>query len=57
MAILSFQEFLNEMPHYKLASGGDDKFVDLELETHSKMSPDDFYEYINDWVSRQTNQK
>ena len=52
MAILSFQEFLNEMPHYKLVSGGDDKFVDLELETHAKMTPDEFYEYINDWVGR-----
>lgn len=55
----SFKDFLNgnlliEMPHMKVG----DKFIDLELEVHIKMSPNEFIGYINDWVSgKQINSK
>lgn len=50
--MLTFEEFINEtlileMPHIMLG----DKVVDLELEVHSKMKPEEFVQYINDWVS------
>jgi hypothetical protein len=35
------------MPHIQLDSG---QTVDLELEVHSKMKPDDFVNYIKDWA-------
>ena len=50
--MLTFSQFLkeqsiNEMPHLQVG----DKFYDLELEVHSKMTPKEFVRYIEDWVS------
>ena len=50
--MLTFEEFINEtlileMPHIMIG----DKVVDLELEVHAKMKPEEFVQYINDWVS------
>lgn len=50
--MLTFEEFINEtliieMPHIMLG----DKVVDLELEVHAKMKPEEFVQYINDWIS------
>ena len=50
--MLTFNEFIQEslileMPHIMLG----DKVVDLELEVHSKMTPKDFIQYIDDWVN------
>ena len=42
-----------EMPHIMLDGGK--KIVDLELEVHSKMKPNEFVSYIEDWVDRKTN--
>lgn len=49
----TFEEFtrLNEtiileMPHILLG----DKVVDLELEVHAKMKPNEFVQYIKDWI-------
>ena len=39
-----------EMPHIMLDGGK--KIVDLELEVHSKMKPNEFVSYIEDWVDR-----
>lgn len=52
--MLTFKQFLDEslileMPHISLDGGS--KVVDLELEVHSKMKPEEFVQYINDWVS------
>ena len=41
------ETFLIEMPHLRL---GGDRAVDLELEVHSNMEPDDYVDYIKDWV-------
>lgn len=35
------------MPHIMIG----DKVVDLELEVHAKMKPEDFIQYIDDWVN------
>ncbi len=40
------ETFLIELPH--IAVG--DRAVDLELEIHSNMAPDEFISYINDWI-------
>lgn len=50
--MLSFKEFIQEsllleMPHIQVG----DKFYDLELEVHSKMKPEEFVRYIDDWIS------
>lgn len=50
--MLTFEEFINEtlileMPHIMIG----DKVVDLELEVHAKMKPEDFIQYIDDWVN------
>jgi len=56
----SFKDFLSiskspksvliEMPHIELDNG---QTVDLELEVHSKMKPEDFVGYIKDWANGQ----
>ena len=53
MTIKNFNQFLGEtlileMPHIMLDGGK--KVVDLELEVHAKMRPEDFVKDIEDWV-------
>jgi len=50
--MLTFKEFIKEsllleMPHIQVSG----KFYDLELEVHSKMTPEDFVQYIDDWIN------
>ena len=42
------ETFLMEMPHIELSNN---KAVDLELEVHTKMKPDDFLSYISRWLN------
>lgn len=42
------ETFLIEMPHIQL---NNDEVVDLELEFHSKMKPNDFIDYMKRWLN------